>query len=82
MALITVSGKGQLCAGEMLIDSVWRRDTPKADGSRERSEPWSEGGGCGWLCYPLISPKPERREKIQAQGWHTPARPARLLRAP
>ena len=32
----------------------------KADGSRKRSEPWSEGGGSRQLCWLLISTKPER----------------------
>ena len=34
----------------------------KADGSREHSEPWSEGGGNRQLCWLFISTKPKRKK--------------------
>ena len=41
---------------ETLSYSVWRRYIPKADGSRERSEPWSDKAGRRRLCCRSILP--------------------------
>ncbi len=41
---------------------VQRQHALKADGSRERCEPWSEGGGYWQLCCLYISTKPERKK--------------------
>ena len=38
------------------------RALPKSDGSRERSEPWSKGGGSRQLCWLFISTTPKRRK--------------------
>ena len=53
---------------ETLIYSVWLCYFPKADGSREHREPWSEGGGFGWLCRPHIFTKPERIKETALDG--------------
>ena len=70
--------------------SVWLRcftftDTPyygctflKADGSRERSEPWSEGGGYYQLCWLYIPTTPERKE-VERQGGAKAAMPPKHI---
>ena len=56
---------------------------PKADGSRERSEPWSEGGENRQLCWLFISTKPERRKagsRERSEQWSDKAGRRRLCR--
>ena len=57
---------------------------PKAYGSREHSEPWSEGGGNRQLCWLFISTKPERKKidgsREHSEPWSGKAGRRRLCR--